>query len=251
MYKSDISIVIPVYKNKATLAQLADRISLSLSKLNKTFQIIFVVDASPDDSWEEVQHLASVHKHISGILLATNQGQHNALLIGLKNSNSAFVGIMDADLQDPPELLSELINKCEFHSLTIFARRKGMYQSILRMLTSRIFKTLLGLLIHIPPNVGTYLVMPASVVKSICQLEIKHPQLIVMSRMFSPGWIGVDYERDIRHEGSSAYSSYSRLVAAIRALLCVTECYMLKINNRSLFKKKRFSESVIASRINI
>jgi len=220
----DVAVLVPVYRNADTLVELAQRLTSALAPTGLSHRLLFVVDASPDNAWQVVQQLARQDPRISGLLLAINQGQHRALLAGMAQVHARWVAVMDADLQDPPERLPELIAACQRTGLMAFARRQGPYQSAGRMLTSRLFKSVLGWLLRMPADVGTYLVVPAAVRERMVRAGIQHPQVVVMARAFSPGWCGVPVGRQPRPVGTSAYSAMGRLKAAMRSLHCAWEC---------------------------
>ena len=250
--EGDVVVVLPVYRNAATLPELAQRLTRSLAPTGLDYRLLFVVDASPDDAWRVVQELAAQDTRIAGLLLATNQGQHRALLAGMTQVRARWVAVMDADLQDPPELLPELIAACARSDLSVFARRRGAYQSPGRMLTSRLFKSLLGWLLRMPADVGTYLVIPRRVCDRLCAAAIRHPQVVVMARAFSPGWRGVPFVRERRAQGSSAYTAAARVRAAVRSLRCAWECRQaLTTGARPEPSNADLRPAVVAARVNI
>jgi glycosyltransferase involved in cell wall biosynthesis len=228
----DVAIVVPVYRNAATLSELASRVARSLNEMGRTHRLVFVVDASPDDSWRVVERLARADDRVSGVLLGSRHGQHRALMVGLKQVRAKWIAIMDADLQDPPELLPELLREGERTALTVFARRDGVYQRRDRMLTSRLFKGLLGALTGLPADAGTYFIVPGHVAERMRHARIKHVQLVVMAHAFSSGWRGVRYARSVRCQGESAYSALGRLQSAVRGLACAWECRSLSSSER-------------------
>ena len=139
-----LAIIVPVYRNAETLQELADRVRTSLTDSVRDYRLLFVVDASPDDSWARIQELSSIDHRVTGILLPRNVGQHRALLTGLASLRAEMYAILDADLQDPPEHLKAMLARARSHGGSVFAGRIGAYQSWGRMLTSRVFKRLLG-----------------------------------------------------------------------------------------------------------
>lgn len=220
----DVVVVVPVYNNAPTLQELARRALAALGPTGLSHRLLFVVDASPDDAWAVVSRLAADEPRIAGLLLPVNRGQHRALLAGIAHTRASWTAIMDADLQDPPELLPTLIDACRQHGVTAFARRKGRYQAMGRMMTSRMFKSLLGLCLRMPADVGTYFVVPAVVADRMRRAPVPNPQVVVMARSFSPGWCGVPFTRLARTAGESAYSSRARWRAALRSLRCAWDC---------------------------
>lgn len=220
-----VVVVVPVYRNAGTLEELAERVHATLSGgWTRDYRLLFVVDSSPDDSWSTVCNLAVRSPRIGGIRLERNEGQHTALLVGLSSLRAEFYAIMDADLQDPPELLKDMVERARSRRATVFAGRKGMYQSWGRMLTSRAFKWLLGVWVGLPANVGTFLVVPDAVLQSMLRLNVRHPQVVVMARHCSHSWSLVPYRRGARPNGRSAYSTRGRVRAALRGIRCAWEC---------------------------
>ena len=106
-----ISVVIPVYGSSATLRNLADRLFIVLRQIGKPYEIVFVDDGSPDDSWGVLEDLyGSWSEHIVAIRLMRNYGQHNALMCGFRQAAGKYIVTMDDDLQHPPEEIPQLLN---------------------------------------------------------------------------------------------------------------------------------------------
>lgn len=219
-----LAIIVPVYRNAETLEELAERVCATLADSIRDYRLLFVVDASPDDSWEKVCELTSRDERVAGILLEQNVGQHRALLTGLSSLRAEFYAILDADLQDPPEFLKTMLDQARSRGESVFAGRKGTYQSWGRMLTSRVFKRLLGWWVGLPANAGTYLVIPDAVARSVINLDSCHPHVVVMARHCSPSWSVLSYRREARIHGCSAYSTMGRIKAAWLAIRCAWEC---------------------------
>lgn len=107
----EISVVIPVYRSAATLRELLDRLLTVLPSLCEKFEVVFVDDASPDDSWRIVCDLQARNPaHVTAIRLMRNFGQHNALMAGFHRVRGRMVVTMDDDLQHPPEEIGKLIS---------------------------------------------------------------------------------------------------------------------------------------------
>ena len=108
----DLSVVIPCYNEAANLAALYKRLSPVLKSLNLSYEIIFVDDGSRDNTFEEIRTLHSEDKQVKGLSLSRNFGHQVALAAGLHHSSGNMVVTMDGDLQHPPELIPELIARC-------------------------------------------------------------------------------------------------------------------------------------------
>jgi undecaprenyl-phosphate 4-deoxy-4-formamido-L-arabinose transferase len=105
------SIVVPVYNGAPGLPELVARIEGVFTQRQAAFEIIMVIDGSPDDSWQVVGKLATGNPRIRGINLSRNYGQHNALLCGVRAARYAIIVTLDDDLQHPPEEIPRLLEK--------------------------------------------------------------------------------------------------------------------------------------------
>lgn len=110
----DLSIVVPVYRSAITLPMLASRLTDVLNSLGLDYEIIFVDDASSDNSWDVLVQLQREHpKRIAAIQLMRNFGQHNALMCGFKHARGRYIITLDDDLQHPPEEIRKLYEAIE------------------------------------------------------------------------------------------------------------------------------------------
>jgi len=107
--KSDISVVIPVYRSESILPELVRRLEPVLHTSADNFELILVNDCSPDRSWDVIVGLARAHSWIRPINLMRNYGQHNALLCGIRAAQYPVIVTMDDDLQHPPEEIPKLL----------------------------------------------------------------------------------------------------------------------------------------------
>ena len=107
----DLSIVVPVYRAGPTLVPLHQRLSSTLARLGRSYEILFVEDGSDDDSWERILELADRDPRVQGLQLSRNYGQHNALLCGIRAARGEIIVTLDDDLQNPPEEMGKLLDK--------------------------------------------------------------------------------------------------------------------------------------------
>lgn len=127
MEKIDISIVIPVFNSQDNLEELFQRIDKVLTETGKRFQIIFVDDASKDNSWQKLQSIKGIGQgKVTAIQLKKNAGQHNAIICGLNLSQGNITITMDDDLQHPPEEIPKLLKTYEQTQSDVVY---GMYRS--------------------------------------------------------------------------------------------------------------------------
>lgn len=219
-----LAVIVPVYGNAVTLEEMARRVRSALDEPVPDYRLLFVVDGSPDESWSIVQGLSMRDTHNLGLLLEGNIGQHRALLAGIAHLQADYYAVLDADLQDPPELLRALVEQARKRMETVFTIRKGAYQSWGRMATSRMFKGALGLWTGLPWGAGTYLVFPRSVAAAMLRYRGPYVHVVVMARRFSESWSFLCFRREMRKQGESAYSLLGRCRAAWTAACCAWTC---------------------------
>ncbi|MEE3034610.1 MAG: glycosyltransferase family 2 protein [Bacteroidota bacterium] len=137
----EISIVIPLFNESESLEELHNWILTSLSSNSKTFEIIFIDDGSTDNSWQIIKKLARKSKSTHGILFPKNFGKSQALNAGFKLAKGDYIITMDADLQDSPDEISEMINTLKEKKLDIVSGwKKKRYDSFfLKNLPSKLF----------------------------------------------------------------------------------------------------------------
>src|ERR671936_807282 len=99
----ELSVVVPVYRCVECLAVLHERLIRTLEPTVDSFELVFVDDRSPDDSWTLLEDLAERDTRVRAIRLSRNFGQHAAITAGLAEAQDAWTVVMDCDLQDPPE----------------------------------------------------------------------------------------------------------------------------------------------------
>jgi glycosyltransferase involved in cell wall biosynthesis len=105
----DISAIVPVYRSAPILPELHRRLAAALSSIADRYEIILVEDAGGDESWSVIEQLAEGDRHVRGIRMSRNYGQHNALLCGIRAARYGVIVTMDDDLQNPPEEIETLV----------------------------------------------------------------------------------------------------------------------------------------------
>lgn len=145
--KDRLSVVLPVYRNEATLDAMHRRLAATLGTMEIAgYEMIFVDDASPDGSWEVIEALAATDPNVVGLRLRSNVGQLRALCAGLAVARGDVLATMDADLEHPPESIPELVHAFEEGHDLVVARRIGHSSEHLRAIGSMAFNLLARLL---------------------------------------------------------------------------------------------------------
>jgi undecaprenyl-phosphate 4-deoxy-4-formamido-L-arabinose transferase len=141
--KPNCSIVIPVYNGEETLAPLVSRISQVMPSISRRYELILINDGSRDRSWEEICDLRKQFKWITGINLARNYGQHNALLCGIRHAKYDILITLDDDLQNPPEEIPLLLEKLAEGYDVVYGSPLQVKQNLWRALASQVIRLVL------------------------------------------------------------------------------------------------------------
>lgn len=171
-----INIVIPIYNEQESLPFLYDRLILVLHQIkNYSFSVLFVNDGSIDNSIQKVQEIRKKDSSFHLLNLSRNYGKEIAVLAGLDASLSYdAIILMDADLQDPPELIPSLISYWEKGYDDVFAKRKSREgESFLKKWTSKMYYRVLQKLsdVNIQEDTGDYRLLDKKCVKAICSMR--------------------------------------------------------------------------------
>jgi glycosyltransferase involved in cell wall biosynthesis len=142
-----ISVVAPVYNQTTeTLLVLTQRLSASISPITEDFEIILIDDGSLNDAWAKIRDIATHNRHVKGLRLARNFGQHVAITVGLDHANGDWVVVMDADLQDRPEVIPELYAKAQEGFDVVFVNRVRRFEPIVYRTIAAAFYLVLNIL---------------------------------------------------------------------------------------------------------
>lgn len=215
----ELSVVAPLYRNAATLRELAARLSQSLDGL--VWELILVDDASPDDGLEIACELARSDARIGVLALTENGGQSEALRAGVLAARGRRVALIDADLQDPPEILPRLYAASQGVDL-LFGIRRGAYQSWPRRLSSVLYKALRSRLCRVPPGAGLLLVARGDLLREVARSAPFPCFFIPLLGARRPALAALPVDRRRRPESRSAYRGLMRLkvgLAELRAAL--------------------------------
>ena len=205
-----ISVVIPMYYEELVAQTCYDRVSKVLEKLNKKYdyEIIFVNDGSQDKTMEILERIAKKNSRVKIISFARNFGHQAAVTAGLKYVSGDAIVIMDADLQDPPELIPDMMKCWEEGYEVIYGKRKSRDgESAFKLLTAKAFYATINKLsdVDIPKNTGDFRLVDKKVVDVINSLP-EHNKFL--RGLFS--WVGFkqyayEYERKERFAGKTKY----------------------------------------------
>ena len=184
------------------------RLKESIGGRFEELQIILVDDASPDDSWLEIERLAAIHSEITGIKLSRNFGQHYAITAGLDQADADWVVVMDSDLQDRPEEIPALFQKAQEGFDVVLARRANRQDGFFKRLSSKIFYRTLAWLTGSKQDesIANFGIYHRKVIQEICGMRESIRYFPTMVK-----WVGfrqttIDVTHAKREEGESNYN---------------------------------------------
>jgi glycosyltransferase involved in cell wall biosynthesis len=208
----EVSIVVPLYCEESNLEFLFNSLEAVMAHLSMAYEIICVDDGSKDNT---LQHLVQHHQrnpNIKVVALSRNFGKEIALTAGLDYALGKAVIPIDADLQDPPELIADLIAKWQQGYDVVYAKRRTRQgETWLKKATANWFYRLIGAVsrIPIPPDTGDFRLLDRRVVEALKQLP---ERTRFMKGLFA--WVGfrqtyVEYDRRPRHSGLTKWNYWN------------------------------------------
>jgi dolichol-phosphate mannosyltransferase len=205
----DISVIIPIHNEEENLASLYARLTSVLQGMQVSFEMLFVNDGSADRSLVEIRKLAESDAQVKYIDLSRNFGHQVAVTAGLDHCRGKAAVIIDADLQDPPELIRDLYQKHKEGFEVVYAKRRSRKgESILKKVTARWFYRIMRRLtnINIPLDTGDFRIIDRKVIDVLKQMPEQNKFL-----RGQISWAGfrqtfVEYDRDERQAGSTSYT---------------------------------------------
>ncbi|HKB92711.1 MAG TPA: glycosyltransferase family 2 protein [Gaiellaceae bacterium] len=212
-----LSIVVPIYNEEETLVELHRRVTAAIPP-GEEHELVLVDDGSRDGSWAIVSHLAALDPRIRGVRLSRNFGHQAAISAGLGAARGDAVVVLDGDLQDPPELIGELVARWRDGFDVVYAiRAERTGEKRARLLAIRVFYKLLRRIAgsEIPENVGDFRLMSRRVVDAIDAMPERARFLRGMTSWVGFEQTGVPYTRDPRYAGSSKYPPRKLLQLAL------------------------------------
>ena len=204
-----ISIVIPVYNEEEIIETTYVRVKTVIESLESyDYEVIWIDDGSKDKTFRILQEIAKENEKVKVLSFSRNFGHQAAVTAGIKYTTGDAVVIMDADLQDPPELFPEMIALWEEGNEVIYGQRKSRKgESVFKLLTAKMFYATLNALsdVEIPKNTGDFRLVDKKVIEVINNLP-EHNKFL--RGLFS--WVGFKqkayfYERQERQAGKTKY----------------------------------------------
>lgn len=204
-----ITAVLPCFNEKENLQVVVDRLTPVLESVSAgSFEILFVDDGSVDGSSEMMDAFSERDPRIRVIHFSRNFGHQSALAAGLEASSGRTVVVLDADLQDPPELVVNFVDKWREGYDIVYAVRRKRKEGLLKRASYALFYRSLRFLaeIDVPLDAGDFCLMDRRVVDALCAFREQERFLRGLRSWVGFRQVGVEYERLARHAGEPKYT---------------------------------------------
>lgn len=215
------SIIAPVFNEVDSLPELHRRVKSVMGSLDEPWELILVDDGSTDGSTDRIRHLAGTDPQVRPVIFARNFGHQIAVTAGLDYSRGQAAIIIDADLQDPPEIIPDLIAQWRKGYEVVYAvRRARRGEGWFKRTTATLFYQIIFRItdVDIPIDTGDFRLIDRKVVDALNSMRERHRFLRGMSSWVGFRQVGVQYDRDPRFAGETKYSLTKMIRFALNAV---------------------------------
>jgi len=217
-----LSVIVPCYNEEASLEELHRRTSAACrAAAGDDYELVLVNDGSSDRTWARLCALAAGDPHLRGVDLSRNYGHQSAVTAGLSLARGDRVLLMDADLQDPPELLPKMMAQMDAGFDVVYGQRErrdgdGLFKRATAALFYRFLRKLAN--VDIPKDTGDFRLMSRAVVEAFNTLPEQHRFVRGMVAWVGFRQVAVPYAREKRHRGESHYPFWKMASLAVDAV---------------------------------
>lgn len=204
-----LSLVIPVFNEEEVLQDSFLRMDLAMQKTGYAYEIIYVNDGSRDHTLDQLRALASTHPHVKVLSFSRNFGHQLAVTCGMDAAKGDALIIIDVDLQDPPELIPEMVRMWEAGADIVYGKRvKRKGETIFKKVTASLYYRLLSWMsaYPIPLDTGDFRLIGRNVADVFLQMREHNRFLRGMSAWMGYRAVPIEYERQERFAGKTKYS---------------------------------------------
>lgn len=217
-----LSVVIPCHNEAEIIQATHRRLSKLLPTTGMDYEVIYVDDGSRDRTLLKLETIAAQDPHVTVVELSRNFGQQAAMSVGLSEASGDATVILDADLQDPPEVIPQMIDRWRKGADVVYGQRRSRDgETFFKLVTASLFHRLFRKLVpyRMPVDTGDFKLLDNAVVQAICQLPEKRRYMRTLV-----AWSGfrqepVLYNREARSAGETKYSPLKLLRLAGDAIM--------------------------------
>ena len=206
-----LSVVVPAYNEEDNVARIHERLSQVLEPLDLDWELIFAVDPCTDRTEQRISELRERDRRVKMLRFSRRVGQPMATLGGMEAAEGDAVVVIDCDLQDPPEVIPELVARWHDGFDVVYAQRRSragetLPKRIVSALGYRVIKRIAE--VEIPPNTGDFRLMSRRVAEHVVALDKSHGFLRGLVGLVGFPQTSVLYDRDPRAVGTSKYNRF-------------------------------------------
>ena len=227
MSNIDISIISPIYNEENNIAPFLEKIKQILEKISDSYEIIFAMDPSTDNTELKIKQFAQKDKRIKLIKFSRRFGQPSATIAGIQNSSGERLVIIDVDLQDPPEVILQMNEKMNEGFDVVFAKRSSREgETFIKKKVSEFGYWLINNFteIKIPKNVGDFRMINKKVVNHLKKFKEKHGFLRGLVSYVGFKQTQVIFDRLPRKNDKSKYNKFiGSLKIGLNGLICFSD----------------------------
>jgi polyisoprenyl-phosphate glycosyltransferase len=225
-----ISVVVPVLNEESNIQILYERIKKTILSCNCNYEILFVDDGSYDKSLDLLKEIAAKDNNVGLISFSRNFGHQAALTAGIEHAGGDAVVLIDADLQDPPELIAVMIEKWSEGYQVVYAKRIRRYgETFFKRITASFFYRLMNYFtkIQIPLDTGDFRLMDRAVINVLCSMKERNRFIRGLVSWVGFKQIGVEYERQERMHGETKFAIRKMIEFALDGIISLSDVRLI------------------------
>lgn len=217
----EISVISPVYGCRESIQELYEKVTATLQKICSSYEIIFVNDNCPQNSWEVISAIAKNDKNVKAIKLSRNFGQHYAITAGIDYCSGNYVVVMDCDLQDKPQEIEKLYKKAIEGYDIVYGRRVERQDSFFKSFSSKLFHKTLEYFTESEHDhtIGNFGIYSKKVINALKNLKEKSRDFLLLVKIVGFKKTAIDVEHDARAYGQSSYTLSKMISLAVDSIV--------------------------------
>jgi glycosyltransferase involved in cell wall biosynthesis len=220
-----VSIVIPAYNEQEVLPEFHRRLAAAISAEPYVFEIVYANDGSVDSTWDVMLALKSQDSRVALVNLSRNFGKEIALTAGLDKARGTAVVVIDADLQDPPELIPSMIRKWEEGTDVVYAKRNARRgESLAKRGTAYVFYRVMQSVsrVKVPEDSGDFRLLSRRALDAVLALREQHRYMKGLFAWVGFSQVAVVYDRDPRAAGTTKWNYWKLWNFALEGITSFT-----------------------------
>jgi dolichol-phosphate mannosyltransferase len=234
-----LSVIVPCFNEERAISESYSRISSVLSAKGLNWELIFVNDGSSDQSAQILDHIAEGDHRVIILHLSRNFGHQAAVSAGLKECKGDFAVILDADMQDPPEYIPDMLQLAQYQNAEVVygVRRQRTGETWFKKMTAKLYYRIINSIseVPLPLDTGDFRLISRRVIDEFSSLREKNKYIRGLISWLGFKQIPFPYDRDSRFAGDSHYSLSKMIAFATRGITYFSKKPLLIATNLGLF----------------